>query len=116
MEILLAVLSNVKVLLIFAAILLGIAATVGLMGWSIEDNWRTDSRWARSAKNAAIAAAVAALLACVPTVHEVWEVRIALVKYELASPENVQQAAETIERIGKKLECKYLGDCGEPKK
>jgi hypothetical protein len=44
-----------------------------------------------------------------------WEVRIGLIKLELASPQNVQASVEEITRIGKKLECKYLG-CDESKK
>lgn len=54
------------------------------------------------------------VLASVPSINDLWRVRIGLIKYNLASPENVKQTIETIERIGKKLECKYLG-CEETK-
>lgn len=54
------------------------------------------------------------LLGCLPSVNQLWEVRIAMVKFELASPENVGKTVDEIGRIGKKLECKYLG-CQEEK-
>lgn len=49
-----------------------------------------------------------------PTVDDLWKVRIGLIKLNLASPENIQKGADVIERIGKKLECKYVG-CEEAK-
>lgn len=52
---------------------------------------------------------VFSLLTCIPDVDDLVKVRIALIKYQLASPGNVKEATDTIERIGKKLECKYLG-------
>lgn len=51
----------------------------------------------------------------VPSIDDVWKVRIGLIKLELANKENISKATETIERIGAKLECKYLG-CKEEKK
>lgn len=50
-----------------------------------------------------------------PTIDDIWRVRIGLIKIQLASPENIQKGADVIERIGQKLECKYLG-CDEKKK
>lgn len=54
------------------------------------------------------------LLAAIPSVDELLKIRIALIKYELASGENISRATDVIERIGEKLECKYLG-CEENK-
>lgn len=45
----------------------------------------------------------------VPTVDTLWKVRIGLIKLSLASPTNIEKGSEVIERIGHKLECKYLG-------
>lgn len=59
---------------------------------------------------------VCLFLSCVPTIDDVWKVRIGLIKFGLASPDNVKSGVETIERVGKKLECKYLGGCEEEKK
>lgn len=53
-------------------------------------------------------------LAMIPSLTDIWRVRLALLKFELVSPESIKSGAETIERIGKKLECKYLG-CEEKK-
>jgi hypothetical protein len=49
------------------------------------------------------------LLALIPSVDDLWKVRIGLIKLELASPENIQKSTDEITRIAKKLECKYLG-------
>lgn len=45
-----------------------------------------------------------------PSPEDLWKVRINLVKYELASPKNVNQGAQKIQEIADKLEKKYLGD------
>lgn len=52
------------------------------------------------------------LFLAVPSIDDLWRVRIGLLKFSLASPENVKAGAETLERIAGKLECKYLG-CDE---
>ncbi len=49
-----------------------------------------------------------------PSVEDLWKVRIGMIKLQLASPENIQKGADVIERLGAKLECKYLG-CEEKK-
>lgn len=53
--------------------------------------------------------AILGIIGAIPSVDEVYKIRISLIKYELSSPENVVKATATIERIGEKLECKYLG-------
>ena len=50
----------------------------------------------------------------IPRPEDLLSLRISLIKYELSSPENIERGVETIEKIGKKLECKYLG-CDEKK-
>lgn len=54
-------------------------------------------------------AVICLLLSCFPSPEDLWKTRIGLIKYELASAENIVKASETIERIGRKLECKYIG-------
>ncbi len=49
------------------------------------------------------------LFSFIPSVEDLWKVRISLLKYQLASPENIEKGAEEIGRLAKKLECKYLG-------
>ena len=51
----------------------------------------------------------------VPTHDKILAVKIAKIKNEAVTEENLRQGVEVIERIGKKLECKYLG-CDEGKK
>lgn len=48
-----------------------------------------------------------------PDPSDIYRVRIDLLKFRLASPENVMAGVERIDEIANKLECKYLG-CKEP--
>lgn len=51
-----------------------------------------------------------------PTHDKILAVKIARIKNEAVSKENVTKGVETLEWIGKKLECKYLGCDGEKEK
>lgn len=55
------------------------------------------------------------LFSSIPSMDQVWKMRISLIKFHLASPENINKAGSEIERIAKKLECKYIGCEGEKK-
>lgn len=55
------------------------------------------------------------LFSCIPSIDMVWKIRIGLIKYQLASPENVIKTTEAIERIGHELEQKYLQNPPEKK-
>jgi hypothetical protein len=59
---------------------------------------------------------IISLIAAMPTVDDLWKVRIGLLKLQLASPENVQKGAEEIARIAKQLECSYFKCQSEDKK
>jgi len=118
-EFLLATWGNVRGTLIVATIC-GIVSTVIFgIGWAMAVDFAKDfggekdkarvPRFRHAFRVVVTVTAVFAVFTCIPTLDDLWRIRIALVKYELASPENVQKATETIERIGKKLECKYLG-------
>jgi len=48
------------------------------------------------------------LVVLAPTLDDVVKMRISLMKYQLSSPQNVQSGIDTINRIGKELENKYL--------
>lgn len=48
------------------------------------------------------------LVVLAPTLDDVVKMRISLIKYQLLSPQNVQSGIDTINRIGKELENKYL--------
>ncbi|MCP3684561.1 MAG: hypothetical protein GY861_17990 [bacterium] len=47
--------------------------------------------------------------ALLPSHDRILAVKIARIKNEAVNKENVTKGVETLERIGKKLECKYLG-------
>jgi len=55
-------------------------------------------------------------LTWIPSPEDLWRVRINMIKYHAASPDNIEKYAKYglphIERIVKKIECKYL-DCSE---
>jgi hypothetical protein len=53
---------------------------------------------------------------CLPNVDDLWKVRIGLLKLELVNKTNIEAGAAVIERIGKKLECKYIGGCPDDSK
>lgn len=55
------------------------------------------------------------LFAALPSPESLWAVRITLLKLGTATPENVNRGIEAVGRVGKKLECKYLGGCAEEK-
>lgn len=127
-EVLLATLHNLACVFGFGAIgCLAAAAILGLMSvveyevysWDdenqkkIKENKR--SRSLRLARNLCVCAFALGIVACIPSVDQLWKVRIALIKYQLASPKNIERGSEEIARIAKKLECKYLG-CDEDKK
>ena len=119
-ELILAYVENLSGVALFLSVLSGMGATMAFAAWFM-------GTADKEAANAAIAQKIAVrfswvtipfiLFAALPSVDELWEVRLGLLKFSLASPENVQKGAEEIGRIAKKLECKYLGGCEEkPKK
>jgi len=54
---------------------------------------------------------VVAVVWLMPTHEKILEVKIAKIKNEAVNKENIDKGIDTLERIGKKLECKYLGGC-----
>jgi hypothetical protein len=49
------------------------------------------------------------LCSIAPSPNDLWKLRVALLKLEMASPENVKAAGGHIEEVIKALECKHLG-------
>jgi len=108
-EFLVALWSNLKVLcFILGGIGLICTGVVAVYRFGEDDDSGRPGWW----RPIFVASIIALSLLVVPDIGDMWRARISLIKWQLASPENVQKATETIERIGKKLECKYLG--GEP--
>jgi len=50
-------------------------------------------------------------LALMPTHGRILKLKIAKIKNETVTQENLEKGVQTLERIAKKLECKYLGEC-----
>jgi hypothetical protein len=96
----------------------GIAASFLYLGWAKDCGDEEDVAYAwKVVKRVFTTAALLTPFMLIPSMDELWSVRIGLIKFQLASPEHVQKGAETIERIAKKLECKYVGgsECSEKK-
>lgn len=109
MEILLALVQNVSCLTQVIAVFCGI---LGVVSWVF---CKTEDIKTPVPRHLLIVAIIALPFAVFPTIEDLVKVRISLIKYHLAEASNIQGGIETIERIGKKLECKYLG-CDEEKK
>lgn len=109
-EFLLALIENIsvasQVILVFGTIVVALISFGCFleMGQPPTKHWRRLSPWA----------ILLICLSIIPHPEQLWKVRISLIKYQLASPENIQQGAAAITEIAKKLECKYLG-CEEKK-
>ena len=112
LELVLATLENVKHLVGFG---FGAAAFFCLISWAMIAGASFSDRDERNAQEAkqrffkVIKWAPILVITIIPSINDLWEIRISLIKYQLASPQNVQKGAEEIGRIAKKLECKYLG-------
>lgn len=60
---------------------------------------------------------VTVLLCSVPSLDDVWRLRVNLLKLEVASPENVAKLGGHVEEVVTALECKHLGvNCPKPVK
>jgi len=98
--------------LVFSVIVYGIAATAGC-GKNEKECHCGCGRANKIGKflfKCAIAPLIIfGLLSAVPTIDDIWKTRIALIKFRLASPENVNKGVDEIARIARKLECKYIG-------
>lgn len=122
-EIFLAVLGNLHELaqIALAAGLVALFAYTIFCGFNQDtaysdlDKARCKTLWSNWRKLVGITA-VLSLFVCIPTMDDIWRVRIALIKFELASPETVKKGADEIARLVQKLECKYLGCAEESKK
>ncbi len=117
-ELILATLTNLQGLFVVIAVV-SLLATVHTH-FMVSDQSSTGEELVYSSlkpwpRRFVVAALIFGALACIPTPNDLWHARIALVKFELASPENVKKGTERIDAIAKALECKYLNNCEEKK-
>jgi len=118
-EIILATLSNFKQIGVVASIILAAITTIILFHCFFELSppvFLTEDKKIQLKGRARFALMkllpltfVVSLVICIPSIEDLWKVRIGLIKLELASPENIEKGADEIARIAKRLECKYLG-------
>lgn len=110
LEILWAIIVNLKItaqiMLIIYGTVATIAVAIGLLDHSAEEIWT----YIKQLYVIPIFL-VLTIFTNIPSPDKIIKVRIALIKLQLTSPKNVGKAAAVIERLGKKLECKYLGGC-----
>lgn len=114
MEILFLILSKISMVGIAVSIISSIALVFSpIIGDSIRDDEKMPIfyKWI---KRILVFLCVGILLAALPSIDDLWKVRIGLIKYQLASPENISKGVDEINRISKLLECKYIG-CDDDK-
>lgn len=121
LEILLALFSKLSDAMAFIAFLTGIGFAIALVFNCFTSGYKDEDKDAevgfkitsKAIKIVGPICAITFILSCAPSIDDLWKVRIGLIKLHLASPENINKGVDVIERIGKKLECKYLG-CEDP--
>lgn len=121
LEFIVAYLSNLKVLFTILAVVTGIGGgIVTIMAFvaTAENDHaapyvRTLAKWLVSLF------LVTGLVACAPDIDDIWKVRVGFIKFQLASPENIQaivnpenitKAKEIIASIGQDVYCKHVPD------
>lgn len=82
----------------------------------LEENSVTDKdweKWRRWKKLWIVVTLVLVPFKAIPNMEELWHVRINMLKFHAVSPSNVEAFAKNgmphIERVAKKIECKFLG-------
>lgn len=116
-ELVLALISNIKTLVGISALVLGAMNMLIFVGYMMSREEHHDADMNACKKIAKVSIPlfiICCLLSCIPDVDELWHVRVAMIKLTLASPENVKLGVDHIDLIAKNLECKYLNEC--PKK
>jgi hypothetical protein len=112
-EFTLAMMSNLKCLVILSAAVGGCAVFILTLLFVADFDCSREPFGVRANRvhlgRVLIVTVVCAIIGCIPDMNDMWKVRIGLIKYEMASPKNVNAAAEEIVRLGHKLECKYIG-------
>jgi len=48
-------------------------------------------------------------LSLIPNSKQLFKTRINLLKFHIAAPENISKGVDEIQRVARKLECKYIG-------
>ena len=75
-----------------------------------EDDW---AKWRRWKKYSVILCLITAPFHALPDTEDLWHVRISMLKFHAVSPDNIEKFAKNgmphIERVAKKIECRYLG-------
>lgn len=111
LEIILAWVNNLSVVCEIAAGIAFIASLVIWLNWLVDCAATCSPKPKPKLKGCYILTASLALMATIPAPDQWWHIRIALIKFQLASPENVKAGVERINRIADELECKYADNC-----
>jgi hypothetical protein len=124
-EFFLAYWGNIRIFAILVSGLLAVMSAWMLVGRSLENDAKfKEGRFQDIQKMISkpipgmfVLILISALLAALPSAKDLWEVRIAMLKWNLASPENIQKGVDHIDLIAKTLECRYTGiNCPDEKK
>lgn len=118
MEIFYTIMLNVREIAVAFCIITAIAAVMCLIPMICDSGGEDGERAGQFQKKLFIIFFICLPISLVPSPKRLFETRIGLLKYYAVSPENLRQFSEKglphIERIVKKIECKYLG-CDDKK-
>ena len=107
----LSALNNLQVLTLLYSIAVGFVALIWMSKKALEEERSGHPEILRNWKYA-----IPVLLLLVPGPEDIWKVRVAMLKLELSSSENVKALTNHAEEVVKALECKHLGvNCGDKK-
>lgn len=94
-----AILMSVAAILIFIALLIG------------DIPLGEHAKFKRLFKNLTALSVLLCISFCLPRSSDLWEVRVNLIKLNIASPDNVKQGVARINEVAAEMECKYLDKC-----
>ena len=101
-------LHNVIVILAWAGVIC-VPVSIGLRYMNMDIHGKNGPVLVKPMGKAALVTLGLMLLTTIPTPDRLWEVRVALLKLDLSSPENVKAVGGRVDEIVKALECKHLG-------
>ena len=106
LELMLAWWQGLHNVIVILACVGALAILIGIVGRFIMSDGETF--WVKPMGKVAVVSLGLMLLTTIPTPDQLWEIRIALLKLDLSSPENVKAVGGRVDEIVKALECKHL--------
>jgi len=111
-EFILAFMDNAHWLFLGVAIPTAIMALIAFVVLTVGEVPNNEiARVKRVFRNLAFTSTFLWLLFCIPRSGDLWEVRVNLIKLNIASPDNIKQGVARVNEVAGEMECKYLDKC-----